>query len=144
MRKTKTCTKCKEAKPLSAYSTRKDSGVVRLRGECKTCVATRLWHSHLKRKYGLTLAQFNAVLAKQEGRCALCRTTKWGDDRKSNPHVDHNHATGVVRGLLCHRCNVAIAFFDDDIDKLRAAISYLSPGENHQLAWYMDPELAYQ
>ncbi len=40
--------------------------------------------------------------------------------------VDHCHKTGVVRGLLCRKCNVGIAFFDDDINRLQIAIEYIS------------------
>ena len=78
--------------------------------------------SHLKRKFGLTLAQYDAMLAAQGGRCAICR-------RPPNPkislHVDHDHETGAVRGLLCVRCNNGIALFDEDHEVLREIAAYL-------------------
>lgn len=75
--------------------------------------------SHLKRNYGLTLEQFDALLASQGGGCAICG--KPGVD-----HVDHDHETGRVRGILCFRCNVALGQLDDDEERVLAAAAYLA------------------
>lgn len=77
--------------------------------------------------HGVQTAQYNEMLAAQGGCCAICRTTKPGGqgDKYGRFHVDHDHATGVVRGLLCQRCNVGLGFFLDDSSRLRAAIGYL-------------------
>ena len=75
--------------------------------------------SHLKRKYGLTLEDFEAMLASQGGGCAIC-------GKPDVDHVDHDHQTGRVRGILCFRCNVAIGQMDDDSDRLAAAMAYLT------------------
>ena len=75
--------------------------------------------SHLKRKYGLTLEDFDAMLASQGGGCAIC-------GRTDSDNVDHDHATGRVRGILCFNCNVAIGHVANDEDRLSAAISYLA------------------
>jgi hypothetical protein len=75
--------------------------------------------SHLKRKYGLTLEAFDALLESQGGGCAIC-------GKLDVDHVDHDHRTGRVRGILCFRCNVAIGQMDDDPERLLAAASYLS------------------
>ncbi|MGQ0824388.1 MAG: endonuclease VII domain-containing protein [Actinomycetota bacterium] len=74
--------------------------------------------SHLKRKYGLTLDDFDLMLAAQGGGCAIC-----GERNADN--VDHNHTTGVVRGILCFNCNAAIGQLGEDSNRLAAAISYL-------------------
>jgi hypothetical protein len=74
--------------------------------------------SHLKRKYGITLEDFDTLLASQGGGCAIC-------GKPDVDHVDHDHVTGRVRGILCFRCNVAIGQMDDDCDRLAAAMAYL-------------------
>jgi hypothetical protein len=78
--------------------------------------------SHLKRKYGLTPQQYDAMLAAQGGVCLICRE-KPGD---LPLHVDHDHATGEVRGLLCIRCNNAIGLFQESQDLFQAAANYLA------------------
>jgi predicted nucleic acid-binding Zn ribbon protein len=72
--------------------------------------------------YGITAEEFEARLVSQDGKCAICRTDTWTG---KGPHVDHSHETGVVRGILCHKCNLGLGKFNDDPDLLRAAISYL-------------------
>ncbi len=90
----------------------------------------------LKSKYGLTVDQFDALLAKQENRCGICSkhfTTITGD-RKSNgqmkPVVDHDHANGRVRGLLCQRCNSGLGMFDDSVSTIVNAGCYLENPPN--------------
>lgn len=79
--------------------------------------------SCLKRYYGMTLEDYNAMLSRQSGRCAACgKAPPVGGKRL---YVDHDHATGNVRGLLCQHCNSAIGFAGDDVSVLRSLISYL-------------------
>src|SRR5690242_3717379 len=77
--------------------------------------------SHLKRNYGLTLEQYDEMLAAQGGVCAICRE-KPGD---LTLHVDHHHGNGDVRGLLCVRCNNALGLFQESHDLFQAAANYL-------------------
>jgi len=76
--------------------------------------------SYLARQYGITQEQYNQFLIAQGGRCAICQTkfVKIG-------HIDHDHKTGKVRGLLCFKCNVGIGHLDDDPLKVKAALDYL-------------------
>jgi len=76
------------------------------------------------RKYNMTPEQHSQMLEAQKGVCAICRTAPHG--AKNFPMVDHCHASGRVRGLLCSNCNQALGKFKDDPDLLRAAIAYLS------------------
>ena len=75
-----------------------------------------------KRKYGLTMDGMAALLEAQNGRCALCSALLNGDSRT---HVDHDHETGRVRGLLCNVCNSGLGSFADSPERLRYAAAYL-------------------
>jgi hypothetical protein len=75
------------------------------------------------RRYGITQDDFDRMLTEQGGRCAICATDSPGG--RSAWHIDHDHATGAVRGLLCHLCNVGIGNLRDDTDIMRSAIAYL-------------------
>lgn len=75
----------------------------------------------LKRKYDLTLRQFDEMLEEQNGVCAICGGIELGGKRLS---VDHNHETGKVRGLLCGRCNLRL-WAIEDIDYVHRANLYL-------------------
>lgn len=77
----------------------------------------------LMRFWGMEQEEFDALLAKQGGTCALCSKTE------SNPHkrlcIDHDHATGKIRGLLCDHHNRALGLMNDSINELEAGIKYL-------------------
>ncbi len=75
--------------------------------------------------YGITPEQFEAMLAAQGNRCAVCRDEEWPGIKGKGPQADHDHVTGQVRGLLCGRCNAGIRDFRDDAARLRAAAAYL-------------------
>jgi hypothetical protein len=82
------------------------------------------------KKYGLTIAGFEAMWEAQQGKCAnpRCSATfeKSAMNRKvGGLHVDHDHVTGAVRKLLCPRCNTALGHVNDNIDLLRGLIEYL-------------------
>lgn len=77
------------------------------------------WLKH----YGMTVAEFDARLEGQQGQCAICRGT---DHNGRNWCVDHDHATGKVRGILCAECNVMLGNAKDNPAILRAAARYLA------------------
>lgn len=74
--------------------------------------------SSLKRKYGITLEQFDAMSAAQNHACAICGS-------QEPLCVDHDHETGVIRGLLCGRCNKGIGLLGDSLEGLERAVRYL-------------------
>lgn len=78
--------------------------------------------SYLKRKYGITPEEYDRLLAEQDGRCAICRRRPRDD---ISFHVDHDHVTGRVRGLLCFPCNNALGDFDDSPVVLARAADYV-------------------
>ena len=121
------CPDCKTIQPLDDFP-RNRSGREGRGGYCKPChnartAATkqRLYGStrdyHLRARYGITSADVDAMVERQGGTCAVC-------DGKPE-HVDHDHATGKVRGILCFNCNQALGNARDDIAVLRGLINYL-------------------
>lgn len=97
----------------------------------------RVVDGHLRRKFGITLEQYDAVLAVQNGACAVCetkdpgRTTRPDKDAEGKRRffcVDHDHETGRLRGLLCHHCNTGLGHFKDSPALLISAINYLKRG----------------
>lgn len=79
---------------------------------------------HLVRKYGVTLADYQAMLESQGGNCAICHSPE-AEQFKGVFHVDHCHTTGAVRGLLCRGCNHMLGVVGDAPEKLLRAIKYL-------------------
>ena len=78
----------------------------------------------LATKYNLTEEQYQAVFKAQHGRCAACKLP-FGPARDFWPCVDHDHATGEVRGLLCHLCNMTLGHAHDNPEILRGLLRYL-------------------
>lgn len=85
---------------------------------CKQCRADYSREKHLLKRYGLTL-QDKAKL--NGGRCAICGSDGGG----KKMHVDHDHQTGEVRGLLCGYCNWVVGYSQESPERLRAAADYL-------------------
>ena len=78
--------------------------------------------AYYRQKYGLTLAQRDAMLEAQGGVCAICQEI---ETAKRGWAVDHCHATGTVRGILCQACNLVLGHADDDVELLKRMIGYL-------------------
>lgn len=124
----KRCPGCESFKPFDAFprnrATRDGIAVY-----CKPCHNARAKesrerlhggsrHYHLVRRYGVTAEQVDALIAQQQGLCAIC-----GEGPAE--HVDHDHATGAVRGIRCFRCNAGLGSFRDNPEWLGKAIEYL-------------------
>ena len=132
----KKCTKCKETLPLTSFKKtgRINSGRTAMCKKCtqdthnKWCRKTHhkgYANARLKYKYGITLAEHNAILESQGGVCAICGEKEKRKGSNGSLCVDHCHSTNQVRGLLCHKCNVLLGLSGDDPDLLYRAISYL-------------------
>lgn len=80
--------------------------------------------SHLKKKYGLTLEDWSSMLIAQNSCCAICKT-HIDNCTHQQLAVDHCHATGKVRALLCDLCNTALGKFKDNPELLREAADYV-------------------
>lgn len=95
------------------------------KGLCRACYKAQ-WrkgdaHARRFRLYGLTEERFLDRLEKQNGKCAICLRPE-GEVRM---HCDHDHATGRFRGLLCPRCNNAIAHLGDTVEVAQRLLAYL-------------------
>jgi hypothetical protein len=77
----------------------------------------------LIKAYGIKSKEYNKLLEKQNGCCAICKKPQ--ESFKRMLSVDHDHTTGKIRGLLCYRCNSALGFLCDSVDMLNVAIKYL-------------------
>jgi len=115
----KRCPKCLEWKTHDQF--RKDkSKLMNLSTLCSPC---QIGYD-LQKRYGIGLEEFTDLLAKQGGGCAICGATK-GSKKSDRLFVDHDHKTGKVRGLLCHRCNCMLGYSRDKVSNLRRGIQYL-------------------
>jgi hypothetical protein len=83
---------------------------------------------HLKSRYGVSIEEYNSMLIEQEESCEICK--KHMSNFKRNLHVDHNHTTKKVRGLLCVNCNIIIGNSFEDKNILANAIEYLNKYED--------------
>lgn len=84
-------------------------------------------NADLRKSFGISIEEYDAMHAAQNGVCAICarpERARRGDKTKWLA-VDHDHKTGKVRGLLCTPCNIAIGNFEDNEERLFAAVDYL-------------------
>ncbi|MFJ9138895.1 endonuclease VII domain-containing protein [Streptomyces sp. NPDC102256] len=113
----KRCPQCQVARPHAEWERNKSSSDG-WASYCRECRAERNRISYFRRKYGLTPAELDAMVAEQRGICCICLTAP-------AEHVDHCHQTGRVRGVLCFSCNAALGQFKDRPDAIRRAATYL-------------------
>lgn len=102
-----------------------------LAGEIDAAPKSLHWHIGV---YGLSLAEFQEINAKQNGRCAICGSLpeEAKGHRSKRLYIDHCHETGVVRGLLCSRCNSAIGYFDHNPTLMTNAAQYVTGASSCQ------------
>lgn len=114
------CRKCESARIKAYYDANpeyrekvKARTLAWQRANLKRTAANRR-NSRLKWQYNLTTQQFNALLAAQNGKCALCQRAEHGRRGLDADSwmIDHNHETGEVRGLLCDSCNTSLGHFE--------------------------------
>jgi superfamily II helicase len=142
----KVCTKCKVEKFLSEFS-KHSSAKYKRNSVCVKCDSKRVveWQRNnkdrfranqkkfankestkryrkdwqLKKNFNISIEEYERLVKKQKGKCGICK-------KEDSLHVDHNHISGAVRGLLCSPCNLALGLFKDDKTILKNAIKYLN------------------
>lgn len=147
----KRCARCDVEKPLSDFY-RLGSGYTY--SYCRPCASERnserpnyarppydfaldgpAQRKHkLKKKFGLTVEDYEEILAAQNGVCAICgrperRRSKHGEIKALA--VDHDHETGAIRGLLCHDCNVGVGYLGDSLERLMDAAVYFAKARDN-------------
>ena len=136
--KEKECTKCNHLKKLNEFHFRinEKTKTKYYQSFCKKCINIYDYRSDknnkLKKAYGITFNEYEELLSKQDGKCAICGIDNNGKYR-NKPRafaVDHCHTTGKIRGLLCSDCNTGIGLLKDNINFLQSAINYLNKLKN--------------
>lgn len=134
----KKCSKCGTDKGAYHYNKRSASKDG-LTSRCTMCLNTKAMKvraktpevtraRNLKKRFNMTIDEYNVIFLKQKGKCAICTKAESGRDIKGNVKwlsVDHHHGNGEVRGLLCNSCNTGIGKLGDSIKVLKSAIKYL-------------------
>ena len=128
----KRCPRCSATKPLSAFR-RKPSRPSGVEDYCRPCsnAYQKEWraksnyrdYANTRQRRGTTQKEVDALLAAQGGGCAICGVPVPGGI--GGWHLDHDHATGNNRGVLCARCNWGLGNFKDSPDVLSKAVAYL-------------------
>ena len=144
----KECVTCREMLPYEAFN-RSSRSIDGRQAMCRLCARSAIgsWYDknrvkaradakrwnrenpeqaadhHYLVRYGITYAEYCAIAESQNGLCAICHCPQSNGRRL---YVDHNHYTGEVRALLCHKCNLGISNFNEDRELLAAAAKYLA------------------
>lgn len=137
----KKCACCGEVKPTTEFSRKKRRekwGFYAYCNDCKhekakkyyldnTEKCKKLARSRDLKKYGITLEYQEKMMRDQGNKCAICgkEIYLFGSKKSNTAHVDHDHITGKVRGLLCQECNTGLGKFRDNPLFLANAIKYL-------------------
>lgn len=89
---------------------------------CPACRERDSWEQR-RIHYGIDKTSFLSLWNAQNGKCAICKTIL---ESYGRGNLDHDHVTGVIRGILCHKCNRGLGLFNDNVARLKTAIDYLS------------------
>lgn len=142
---TKVCARCMEERPVTEYQKKNGHGKYAkyLGSYCRKCLGVRAAErrldlartnpeeakrrdrsANLRKNYGISQVDYDERLSRQGGLCAICRGSNTSR-RRAFFDVDHCHSTGVVRGILCSKCNTGLGLFGDSRAVLANAIAYL-------------------
>jgi len=129
---TQICKACEQELPLEAFSVgerkkRWHPSTLKYRhGRCKPCMVQYVKQRKLCRMYGISLEDLNQMFVSQSGRCKLCNVEMHlGGKKRNRACIDHDHATGIVRGLLCFFCNAGLGMFEENVETMERAILYV-------------------
>lgn len=132
----KVCKGCSESLPVEAFAIGQygPTGNPWRRNRCQPCYnqymreyKDRRGYRYnkdraLKQSFGITIEDYDMMMAKQSGVCAICEQ----EDKNFALSVDHDHATGAVRGLLCSPCNRALGLLKESPKNMLSMIDYIN------------------
>lgn len=131
----KVCTRCGKEKAIEEYNYSSEKG--KKINTCKECRVDqkrerdrldpyekkrRTRNSNLKRKFGITIDEYDEMLFEQGGECFICGEKQNGNKELS---VDHDHVTGKIRSLLCSRCNTFVGYVESNPNLLSKVMDYI-------------------
>jgi hypothetical protein len=123
------CRECKKARHVAYYAANRGAVLARNRGwalKNKARAAECNRNAAYMRTHGITSAQRDAMAESQANRCAICGCPKPKHGGRGQVlHIDHDHVTGKLRGLLCFECNTGLGKFGDSPERLELAATYL-------------------
>ncbi len=130
----KLCARCQEILPFSTYNMRVEGGKTYCVSKCRECQKASYRDNkdeirEIRRQHrtGAPIGTYEYLVSLYGAKCAICGAENpGGTSRESGQfHIDHDHNTGLIRGLLCSTCNVGIGMLKHDISVLSSAIQYL-------------------
>ncbi len=139
----KYCPKCKTDKTQELFNkhAKEIDGLQRLCRDCQKDSskkylstekgATTTRQAHLRRKYSISLQNYEDILIAQGNKCKICGVNSNPDKRAGYFVIDHNHTTGDIRGLLCTKCNALLGLAQDKEEILERAKQYLKESSKH-------------
>ena len=120
------CRICGEVKLLSEYSSWIGKTSRLWNKMCKSCMSRETADLNRRASYKLSKDEYQKLLESSGNKCQICQREEIG---KSRLAIDHCHASGEIRGLLCRRCNSGLGYFDDNLIGLMKAVAYLRNNE---------------
>lgn len=107
----RTCKHCEQTKPDHYFGTNKSNPNYKpyRRNVCKKCQTAQLNRANRLRIYGLSAEELDKIIIRSSGKCDICCAA---EDDKHTLHIDHDHATGEIRGMLCRACNVSLGYYE--------------------------------
>lgn len=111
----------------NAYYAKNRTAILARRKPTTYAARAEYFRTYAQNRYvggGVTPDLLVTMFAAQGGRCAICGTDEF-NGRGNRPHLDHDHTTGKIRGLLCHSCNTGMGALGDSPEILREAAAYL-------------------
>ena len=137
------CKECMKAEMAAPEYRARSNARRRHRRFIDPAVSLKSRQQKVWRKYGLSWDDLLKMLVSQNGCCAICRKgiTPDSDAKADQPHIDHCHTTGRIRGLLCLTCNTGLGMFGDSLDLLDCARAYLHDAGQAERLSELAPEM---